>query len=1125
MAELIAADVAIFLLEKLGTTAYKQICLARGLKGNIEKLREDIRKIEGFLIDAIENQVKKDDVIDWLTRLKNVFLDAEDVLDEFECEKQRRKFVEEHGSPSRKVRRFVSRSNPLFFSLYLGHSIEYITKSLDKLYADRQKLGLNEKVEGIYRSVKEWKDAGSFVVSSKVIGRDDEQRKIVDCLIDHVHVHDHKLSVIHIYGMPGIGKTALAKLVSQDERVNRYFQLKIWVSVTKELEVHKLLEMMLNYVTKKKNKNSAKDHLIAELQGYIKQKRFLLILDNVWDEDEEKWDELSGYLRGGCKGSKIVITTRNEQLRIRCMKPDFSHKVEGLSPEYSLSLFLQHACVEGVRDINRRQRLIEIGKEIVLNQCEGVPLVLENLGNLLYSDSNEQSWNRIKESKIWELQGLMTKVSATLLLSYHDLSFDLKRCFLCCSLFERRKEICSLELIQLWMAHGVLPIDESKCLEDIGHEVFNKLRLKSFFKNVINHGWYYTFHMDDIIHQFALSVAKNEYLMLKTSVDESEVPNTLRHLAIRPDGIPTDRELDNDDDDDDDNSCHGVEVPFTKMKSVRTIIFPGLSSKPSINFFFNKQLIKNYVNLRMLDLSKSSFETLPSYIGGMKRLRSLNLSWNCKLTKLPDSICKLQSLQSLQLQGCTELEGLPKNIKNLRENLIFLSITTKEELFDHDNGIQYLTSLRTLMIDECHKLQLLSDKVIESLTALKTLVISNCEKLLFYEKPKISPTIRLQRLKLSNLPKAKIFPSWIEGCKQSLQYLWLSGCSNLSITELQLQWLSKRKSFMEIQITDCPQLLSLLPDEMHGDDIVVRIFGTSTEDQKAMNCQFRQQIEQQQIMTMLDLYKSRKLKAEEINANPAEHLEAIKRSLVGKLPQLSNITTEHIESEIKFLKKRFEIVHEILNGQCSNEFTWNSCKKMVTAEEIVWDIHPEANEFRNKPFPFYEELKELYSLTVEDQKIIKKSIEIENKDQASTSSSSSSSPEAPKTMSDDETEEGKREDLIPQPMDLVPSITSSDISLAKKNENVSGFGEIGEAIKEAARIIAGEMKDLYGGIDAKIVKLNNELTKNTTLTMTERHKATHLISQNNGFLSILFSLPQGLYLVSNLVMMAYIIII
>ncbi|XP_060968289.1 putative disease resistance protein RGA3 [Cannabis sativa] len=1076
MAELIAADVAIFLLEKLGTTAYKQICLARGLKGNIEKLREDIRKIEGFLIDAIENQVKKDDVIDWLTRLKNVFLDAEDVLDEFECEKQRRKFVEEHGSPSRKK--------------------EYI-------------------------------------------GRDDEQRKIVDCLIDHVHVHDHKLSVIHIYGMPGIGKTALAKLVSQDERVNRYFQLKIWVSVTKELEVHKLLEMMLDYITKKKNKNSAKDHLIAELQGYIKQKRFLLILDNVWDEDEEKWEELSGYLRGGCKGSKIVITTRNEQLRIRCMKPDFSHKVEGLSPEYSLSLFLQHACVEGVRDINLRQRLIEIGKEIVLNQCEGVPLVLENLGNLLYSDSNEQSWNRIKESKIWELQGLMTKVSATLLLSYHDLSFDLKRCFLCCSLFERRKEICSLELIQLWMAHGVLPIDESKCLEDIGHEVFNKLRLKSFFKNVINHGWYYTFHMDDIIHQFALSVAKNEYLMLKTSVDESEVPNTLRHLAIRPDGIPTDRELDNDDDDD--NSCHGVEVPFTKMKSVRTIIFPGLSSKPSINFFFNKQLIKNYVNLRMLDLSKSSFETLPSYIGGMKRLRSLNLSWNCKLTKLPDSICKLQSLQSLQLQGCTELEGLPKNIKNLRENLIFLSITTKEELFDHDNGIQYLTSLRTLMIDECHKLQLLSDKVIESLTALKTLVISNCKKLLFYEKPKISPTIRLQRLKLSNLPKAKIFPSWIEGCKQSLQYLWLSGCSNLSITELQLQWLSKRKSFMEIQITDCPQLLSLLPDEMHGDDIVVRIFGTSTEDQKAMNCQFRQQIEQQQIMvseksleetstdsglsekiwtedesfkliqTMLDLYKSRKLKAEEINANPAEHLEAIKRSLVGKLPQLSNIPTEHIESEIKFLKKRFEIVHEILNGQCSNEFTWNSCKKMVTAEEIVWDvyiqIHPEANEFRNKPFPFYEELKELYSLTVEDQKIIKKSIEIENKDQASTSSSSSSSPEAPKTMSDDETEEGKREDLIPPPMDLVPSITSSDISLAKKNENVSGFGEIGEAIKEAARIIAGEMKDLYGGIDAKIVKLNNELTKNTTLTMTERHKATNLISQNNGFLSILFSLP------------------
>ena len=87
--------------------------------------------LKAVLLDAEKKQEENEQVKVWLRRLKDVFLDAWDVLDEFECELLRRDVVKNHGSVGRKVRRFFSRSTPLAFRFSIGHQIKAIRQTLD----------------------------------------------------------------------------------------------------------------------------------------------------------------------------------------------------------------------------------------------------------------------------------------------------------------------------------------------------------------------------------------------------------------------------------------------------------------------------------------------------------------------------------------------------------------------------------------------------------------------------------------------------------------------------------------------------------------------------------------------------------------------------------------------------------------------------------------------------------------------------------------------------------------------------------------------------------------------------------------------------------------------------------
>jgi len=114
--------------------------------------------------------------------------------------------------------------------------------------------------------------------------------------------------------------------------------------------------------------------------------KFLLVLDDVWNEDRNKWIELRDLLIDGSKGSKIIVTSRSD-LVASAMSTDSTYNLEGLSQNDCLSLFVKCAFKEG--EEKQHPNLLKIGKEIV-GKCKGVPLAVRTLGSLLHSKVDEQ---------------------------------------------------------------------------------------------------------------------------------------------------------------------------------------------------------------------------------------------------------------------------------------------------------------------------------------------------------------------------------------------------------------------------------------------------------------------------------------------------------------------------------------------------------------------------------------------------------------------------------------------------------------------------------------------------------------------------------------------------------------
>ncbi|XP_039162398.1 putative disease resistance RPP13-like protein 1 [Eucalyptus grandis] len=420
-----------------------------------EKMLETINEV---LDDAEDKQLDGDHLVKrWLDNVRDLAYDLEDLLDEFEIEAaQAKSEAESSTSRGQLKRKFPFFSRP--HSLTSETKLLEIADRFEEIIKRKSLLSLRKNV--VDRSQYTDERLPSTSLSETQFSGEKEEEQILELLTGEAENGNTTLSIVPIVGMGGIGKTALAQRLYNDAKVSSYFEKRAWVCVSDVFNVLDITKTILRSITEVSDEGEDLNRLQVKLKDSLSGKKFLVVLDDVWNENYGRWTTLLKPFEAGAKGSKIIITTRN--YTVVSITGASSYPLKELSLNNCISLLAFHALK--MKNFERHRDLETIGKKIA-EKCKGSPLAAKVLGGLLRDKRNPDQWEAILNSRMWDLpMGENDEVIRVLKLSYVHLPSYLKRCFVYCAIFPKDYEIERDELVHLWIAEGFLMEEDQKII-------------------------------------------------------------------------------------------------------------------------------------------------------------------------------------------------------------------------------------------------------------------------------------------------------------------------------------------------------------------------------------------------------------------------------------------------------------------------------------------------------------------------------------------------------------------------------------------------------------------------------------------------------------------------------------
>ncbi|XP_048136482.1 putative disease resistance RPP13-like protein 1 [Rhodamnia argentea] len=667
IAELFLGAFLQVLFDRLASPRLLNFARREGIDKLLNKWDKWLTSIDQVLVDAEDRQLTGDRrVKSWLEDLRDLAYDIEDLLDEF---------ATESADNKPKAKTSTSKARSLLPSccfrlspraIMLDHKmrseIEDMDRRLQEIITQKNSLSLRENNGQQSAHCRLDKLLPTTHLSEPCfVSREVEKMEILRSLIgeeDNGTCAD--LQVIPIVGMGGVGKTALAQQVYNDARVTSCFEKKAWACVSYEFDVLAITKRILE-ATNGQSPCEGKDldWLQDKLKENLSGKKFLVVLDDVWNEKYGHWTSLLKPLQSGAKGSKIIVTTRNHRVASIAGAPPKT--LEELPLDACMTLFAFHAF--GVENFDQHLDLEVLGRKIV-EKCKGLPLAVKTLAGMLRTEVNPHTWEAILNSKIWDLPEERNEILPALKLSYLHLPSNLRRCFAYCAIFPKDYEIQRDELIRWWIAEGLVEGKEGKNRWNAGLDYYNELVSRSLFQKSSSHGSRFLMH--DLVNDLAKLVAGATYFDSGELEGDHKNASLTRHASFIPSSDIMSKRL----------------KIYHRMQGLRSFISLEKKSGYYDRSFLSQQVLADLLSelkyLRVLSLSCYYISEVPNCISRLRHLRHLNLSYT-NIETLPKSVAALYNLEALILRGCYKLVELPEDLEKLI-NLRFLDITDTPSL-------------------------------------------------------------------------------------------------------------------------------------------------------------------------------------------------------------------------------------------------------------------------------------------------------------------------------------------------------------------------------------------------------------------------------------------------------------
>ncbi|KAK0600293.1 hypothetical protein LWI29_013471 [Acer saccharum] len=689
-----AVSAALILVEEVLSFLEREANLQKDVRGDVQRIKSWLSAIQASLkhMDGKEG----DDILkDRVSQVRDLAYDIEDVLDEFRVHVPTKFHRHRISKYVERAFHHVKHRNAL---REMSSEVQRIKRMMDDIIA----LDLLRS-----NSLEEGPTSGARVELCHVTPKEDDMVGFEghkESLINYL-VGDSMSGLKHIWvvGIGGSGKTILVKNVYESKKVLKEYDCHAWIHVSRSCKIDEVLRSMLKQLCKVRKQSNLLDEgeVRDKLKSDLQRRRYLLVLDDVWGEDD--WKSIVHALPQGSGGSKIIVTSPKHNLAKSCVgSSDYILEIKGLEWKEAWDLFCKKAFPS--EKCCPRKELVEWSQKIV-KKCEGLPLAIAAVGSLLSKKRQIPiEWKKLHDSLGSEIDSdySLAIISRILLPSYKDLSNNLKNCFLYFSIFPEDYSIARERLIRLWIAEGFIKERGGKTLEDVAEDYLNEL----IGRNLVDvskwdfDGRVKFCRVQNLIQEFIILKSKEENFvkLLAESDSSSSTDYKIRRLSI-----------------------HHSKTRWSDRSGLRCVrslfIFEWDASLHSRI----RKLLQHLKLVRSLDLEGAPLTEFPEEIVELTLLKYLSLR-GTQVATVPKSIKKLAYLETLDLKH-TCVTKLPFEIyalKFLRHLLVYRYNFNNYVAFDSVQGVEVpagvegLSAIQKLLLINATK----HKKIIAELKAL-----------------------------------------------------------------------------------------------------------------------------------------------------------------------------------------------------------------------------------------------------------------------------------------------------------------------------------------------------------------------------------------------------------------------